>query len=170
MHPEESAPESRTRNGLAPVIGHAPRLLILGSFPSKRSLVHRQYYAHPQNQFWQIMESLLGVDRHLPYPHRIRELVRYHIALWDVIAACHREGSADDRIKDPVFNPLLNLLDSHPTIRTIAFNGATAARYGARLQVIESIRLIPLPSTSPANARFTLAEKTRRWEIIGEFL
>ncbi|MCX6692105.1 MAG: DNA-deoxyinosine glycosylase [Methanoregula sp.] len=87
MHPEESGAGSLIRNGQAPVVGHAPRLLILGSFPGKRSLIHTQYYAHPQNQFWQIMESLLGVDRHLPYADRIGELVRYRIALWDVIAA-----------------------------------------------------------------------------------
>ena len=58
------------------------------------------------------MESLLGVDRYLPYADRIGELIRYRIALWDVIAACHREVSADNHIKDPVFNPLKNLLES----------------------------------------------------------
>jgi TDG/mug DNA glycosylase family protein len=98
MHPEESGTGSLTCNGLTPVVGHAPRLLIPGGFPGKRSLFHAQYYAHPQNQFWQNMESLLGVHRHLPYALRTRELIRYRIALRDVIATCHG-GSADHRIK-----------------------------------------------------------------------
>ncbi len=170
MHTEESGTGSLTRNGLAPVVGPAPRLLILGSFPGTRSLFQTLYYAHPQNQFWQIMESLLGVDHHLPYARRIRELVRYRIALWDVIATCRREGSTDNRIKDPAFNPLQKLLASHPTIRAIVFNGATAARYGAKIRIMESIHLIPLPSTSPANTRFTLEEKTGRWAVLKEFL
>jgi TDG/mug DNA glycosylase family protein len=156
--------------GLEPVVGSAPVILILGSFPGTTSLAELKYYAHPQNQFWQIMEQLFDVDRHLPYARRTKRLARRGIALWDVIATCQREGSADNRITDPVFNPIERLLTSHPTIRAVAFNGATAARYGVGLRLPEHIRQIALPSTSPANTRLSLAEKTERWGVLREFL
>jgi hypothetical protein len=99
--------------GLEPVVGSAPVILILGSFPGTTSLAELKYYAHPQNQFWQIMEQLFDVDRHLPYARRTKRLARRGIALWDVIATCQREGSADNRITDPVLTPLSGC--SHPT-------------------------------------------------------
>jgi len=143
-------------------------LLILGSFPGRRSLEKREYYAHPRNQFWRIMEALFGIGRHLPYGERIDGLVSHRIALWDVIGACHRKGSADYRIKRPSLNPMQHLLASHPMIRGIACNGITAARYADKLRLPSNIRIIPLPSTSPANTRFTLAEKTEQWAILKE--
>lgn len=156
--------------GLEPVIGSEPVILILGSFPGRRSLAGLKYYAHPQNQFWQIMERLFDVDCHLPYALRTKRLARRGIALWDVIASCRREGSADHRITDPVFNPIEQVLTSHPTIRVVAFNGATAARYGAGLRLPERIRQIPLPSTSPANTRLSPAEKIECWGVLRKFL
>jgi TDG/mug DNA glycosylase family protein len=157
-------------SGLAPVIGRAPILLILGSFPSRRSLEQREYYAHPRNQFWQILQTLFGVDRHRPYKERVDDLIRHRIALWDVIGACCRAGSADHLITRPSLNPVQQLLTSCPTIAGIACNGTTAARYVDRLGFPSNIRIIPLPSTSPANTRFTLAEKTERWAILKEIV
>lgn len=116
-------------SGLAPVIGRAPVLLILGSFPSRRSLEQREYYAHPRNQFWQILQTLFGIGRNLEYRVKIDDLIRNRIALWDVIGACYRAGSADHRITGPSLNPVQQLLTSCPTIRGIACNGTTAARY-----------------------------------------
>ncbi|WAC04755.1 MAG: DNA-deoxyinosine glycosylase [Methanoregula sp.] len=170
MAPPSSGTGSLRCKGLKPVIGSAPVILILGSFPGETSLAALRYYAHPQNQFWQITEHLFSVDRHQDYAQRTGELVRRGIALWDVISSCRREGSADHRIRDPVFNPIERLLTSHPTIRAVAFNGAAAARYGAGIRLLECICRIPLPSTSPANTRFTLAEKAGYWEVLREFL
>ena len=163
-------PDTDFLSGLAPVIGRAPVLLILGSFPSRRSLEQREYYAHPRNQFWRIMESLFGIDRHRPYRERVDDLIRHRIALWDVIGACYRAGSADHRITGPSLNPVQQLLTSCPTIRGIACNGTTAAWYVDRLGFPSNIRIIPLPSTSPANTRFTLKEKTERWAILKEIV
>lgn len=157
-------------SGLAPVIGRAPVLLILGSFPSRRSLEQREYYAHPRNQFWQILQTLFGIGRNLEYRVKIDDLIRNRIALWDVIGACYRAGSADHRITGPSLNPVQQLLTSCPTIRGIACNGTTAARYVDRLGFPSNIRIIPLPSTSPANTRFTLEEKTERWAILKEII
>jgi len=156
--------------GLAPVIGRAPVLLILGSFPSRRSLEQQEYYAHPGNQFWRILETLFGIGRGHPYRQRVDDLIRHRIALWDAIGACCRAGSADHRITGPSLNPVRQLLTSCPTIRGIACNGTTAARYVDRLRLPPGIRIIPLPSTSPANTHFTLAEKTEQWAILKEIV
>ena len=154
------------KEGLGPVIGGAPVLLILGSFPGRISLSQSRYYANPQNQFWHIIEALTGIDRHLPYDHRLEKLVKIRIALWDVISTCQREGSADHHIRNPSFNAVRELLNSHPGIRAVIFNGTTASRYASSLRLPDHIIQVSLPSTSPANTRFTLAEKTERWRVL----
>ena len=78
------------KEGPGPVIGGAAVLLILGSFPGRISLSQSRYYANPQNQFWHSIEALTGIDRHLPYDHRLEKLVKIRIALWDVISTCRR--------------------------------------------------------------------------------
>jgi TDG/mug DNA glycosylase family protein len=156
--------------GLEPVIGGAPVLLILGSFPSRISLSCKQYYANPQNQFWQVIEALTGIGRHLPYERRIERLIQSRVALWDVISTCEREGSADQSIRDASFNPPTDLLDAYPTIRVVAFNGAAASRYASCHHLPDRIMSITLPSTSSANTRFTLAEKTERWGVFRKIL
>ncbi len=156
--------------GLEPVIGGAPVLLILGSFPGRISLFYKQYYANPHNQFWQVIEALTGIGRHLPYERRIERLMKSRIALWDVISTCGREGSADQSIRGASFNPLADLLTSYPTIRVVAFNGAAASRYASGRHLPDHIMPVTLPSTSSANTRFTLAEKTERWGVLGKFL
>jgi len=154
--------------GLPPVIGIATETLILGSFPSVLSLFRRGYYANPRNQFWRIIGQILGIDHRLPYTVRIALLADQHIALWDVVHSCCRKGSADAAIRDPEFNDIAGLLNSHRTIRCILLNGSTAGKYFARINhcLPELVTVDVLPSTSPANARYTFAEKVRRWEVI----
>jgi double-stranded uracil-DNA glycosylase len=152
--------------GLQPVSGHNPRVLILGSFPSQRSLASNEYYGNPQNQFWKIMETLFSIDHQLPYPLRCSLLTGRGIALWDVIAACHRPGSADSRIREPVFNDLAGFLASHPSLRLVTLNGAAAGSYFLKSRALPALPSVILPSTSPANARSTMPEKVRQWEII----
>jgi TDG/mug DNA glycosylase family protein len=156
-HPSE-------KPGLAPVTGRDPAILILGSYPGCQSLAKCEYYGNPQNQFWKIVEVLLGIDSTLPYTARCSRLVEHRIALWDVLATCTRDGSADTTIRDPVQNDIGGFLAAHPTIRFIALNGNTAGRYYARMN--PGIPCTILPSTSPAYARMTLDEKTRKWACI----
>jgi hypoxanthine-DNA glycosylase len=163
-------PGSVLCKGLEPVIGGAPVLLILGSFPGRISLFRTRYYANPRNQFWQIIEALFGIGRHLPYERRIESLIQNRVALWDVIGTCRREGSADQRIRDPSFNPVTDFITSYPTIRVVAYNGATASGYASSLRLPDRVTQVTLPSTSPANTRFTLAEKTERWGILLEIM
>jgi len=150
--------------GLAPVAGRDPEILVLGSYPSRQSLAKNEYYGNPNNQFWKIIELLFGIDHALPYPARITMLKKHRIALWDVLAACTRDGSADSAIRDPVHNDIRGFLAAHPTIRSIVLNGSTAGKYF--LCVNPDIPFVILPSTSPAHARMTLEEKAQKWTCI----
>jgi TDG/mug DNA glycosylase family protein len=152
--------------GLPPVHDELPEVVILGSFPSRQSLLKKEYYGNPRNHFWQIIEALFPIDHHLPYGVRTSRLVDHRIALWDVIWTCSREGSADARIQGPVFNDLAGFLVSFPTLHLVALNGSSAGRYYHQLNIPASVPAVVLPSTSPANTRFTLKEKVRSWEII----
>jgi TDG/mug DNA glycosylase family protein len=152
--------------GLPAVHGELPEVVILGSFPSRQSLLKKEYYGNPRNQFWQIIEALFLIDRHLPYRVRTSRLMDHRIALWDVISTCSRKGSADARIQNPVFNDLARFLESLPTLHLVALNGSSAGRYYHQLNISASVPAVVLPSTSPANTRFTLKEKVGRWEII----
>jgi TDG/mug DNA glycosylase family protein len=139
---------------------------ILGSFPGRQSLVKQEYYGNEKNHFWKIIETLFGIDRHLPYNTRTVQLAGMGVALWDVISGCNRKGSADTQIRDPVFNDIEGFLASNPALQLIALNGTTAGRYYSRLNIETSVPFVILPSTSPANTKFTLNEKVKRWEII----
>ena len=152
--------------GFLPVHRQSAEVLILGSFPGRQSLLKKEYYGNPQNHFWHIIETLYAIDRHLPYSVRISRLTEHRIALWDVLSGCCRAGSADNRIRDPVFNDLAGFQNSHPALRLIVLNGSTAGRYYHQMARSSSLPAIILPSTSTANARVTLAEKVRAWSII----
>ena len=157
-----------TSAGFLPETGDSPRVLILGSFPSVKSLEHCEYYGNPQNHFWKIMEALFAIDHRLPYRNRIASLTGNHIALWDVVRSCSRKGSTDEEIREPILNDIRGFLTAHPTMRLIVLNGTAADRYYHRTMRPASIVHRILPSTSPANARYTLAEKTEAWKIVRE--
>ena len=157
--------------GFAPVVGAAPRLLVLGSLPGEASLAAGEYYAHPRNAFWTIMGELLGAAPGLPYPARCARLAAAGIALWDVCAAARRPGSLDSAIDlDSVQpNDFAGLFAQHPGIACIAFNGAKAAQlFRQRVQpsLVGVAARLPqrvLPSTSPANAGRSLQDKLDAW-------
>ena len=161
-------------DGLPVETGPDPVVLILGSYPGPRSLTGREYYANPHNQFWRIMEVLFHFDRTMPYPERVARLNGHRVALWDVIHSCRREGALDSAIRDVVLNNICQFLESHPDIRFIGANGKTAGRYLIaglpEVPEITGIRIGVLPSTSPANTRYSFEEKLKRWEIILEYL
>ena len=150
-------------HGLPPVIDTRARVLILGSFPSAASLAARQYYAHPQNQFWRIVGAVIGRPlKEMDYPDRIAAVQAAGIAIWDVFASCERAGSLDTAIRDAVPNPLAALGKSALALRRICFNGRMAAR---RIREVEAMgfEALVLPSTSPAHAGMTFEEKLARW-------
>jgi hypoxanthine-DNA glycosylase len=160
--------------GLPPLIDDRSRVLVLGSFPSKRSLEKREYYGNPQNHFWQIMGLLFSFDPLAPYVERTAALSRNGVAVWDVIAECSREGSGDDAIQDASANRLLSLLRDYQSIRHIAFNGGTALRT-ARIFVPDlfedgSVEWRQFPSTSPRHARLKPDEKLAAWRQLSDWL
>ncbi len=153
------------------VAGRGARVLILGTLPGAMSLARQQYYAQPRNAFWRIMGELAGAHPELPYEQRLRRLVSAGLALWDVCGSAHRPGSLDASIDVSSVQPndIGGLLTTHRRIELIAFNGGTAATLFRRLVARElpaSVAAIPrvtLPSTSPAHAARSYAEKQAAW-------
>lgn len=149
--------------GLAPVADRHTRLLVLGSFPSEASLAARQYYAHPRNHFWPIVAALLGDDLlALPYAERLERVCRHGLGIWDVYAACRREGSLDSAIEDAQPNDLAALVARLPALRAIAHNGGESAR-AMRVTRALGVPVWRLPSTSPANASWSFERKLAAW-------
>jgi TDG/mug DNA glycosylase family protein len=155
-------------SGLFPLAGPEPRILVLGSFPSVLSLAHNEYYGNPRNRFWAVMEVLFQIPAALPYAERCRRLTGEKVALWDVVAACSRPGSADSRIRDPVPNDIAAFIRANPSVRLITLNGSTAGRLYHRLAEVPGIHSVTLPSTSPAHAALTFEAKVKKWSIVKE--
>lgn len=165
-------------NSFPPLLGKDPRVLILGSMPGKASLQATQYYAHPRNAFWFIMESLLTSERNLDYSQRQQLLVDHQIAVWDVLRSCHRDGSLDASIvKDTmVTNDFTQFFAAHPTIQRVFFNGTTAEKVFFKSFKSDAnpenrnLSFIRLPSTSPAHAAMTRQQKLQSWRVVVEHL
>lgn len=146
------------------------RILILGSFPSVKSRETAFFYGHPQNRFWRVCAAAVGT----PVPASIAEkkafLHENHIALWDVIASCEIVGSSDASIKNAVANDIRPILCG-ADIAEIYVNGKTAAAlYEKYILPVTGRKAITLPSTSPANAAWSLARLTDAWSDIQKHL
>ena len=156
--------------GFEPIVGREPRVLVLGTVPSNLSLEKGQYYAHPRNDFWRIMEALFSGGRPLAYAERVEMLRQAGVALWDVLAEADRVGSLDANIRRPVPNDIAGLLRDCPSIRAVFFNGAAAERlFSAHVSSSLSDgapRFLRLPSTSPANATISFALKLAAWDAV----
>ena len=159
-------------HSFAPIEDSNARILILGSIPSKKSLLAGQYYAHNRNSFWPIMSDLVEATRTLPYMLRINILKSNGIALWDVLASCARESSLDSDIDQTSAraNNFELFLSTHPNITDIFFNGAMAEKCFNKLVLHKLkpnlIRYTRLPSTSPAHAAMTYNQKLEAWKVI----
>ena len=116
------------KSSMAPVGSGDAVLLILGSLPGEASLAAQRYYAHPQNQFWRLLGHALGEPlAGMAYEDRLERLANRGVALWDVVGEASRTGSLDGAIREVTANPLTAFMSSHPRLRSIAFNGGTAA-------------------------------------------
>ena len=148
---------------IPPVYDAASRILILGSFPSVKSREARFFYGHPQNRFWKVLAGVFAAEAPQTVPEKRAFLLAHRIAVWDVIASCEIAGSSDASIKNVVPNDLSVILDA-AEIRAVFTNGATAGKYYRRY--IEPATGRPcgvLPSTSPANAAWSLERLTAAW-------
>ena len=157
-----------------PLIEAGCTTLVLGSMPGIASLDATQYYAHPRNAFWPIMATVFGFARDAPYAERCAALLQSRVALWDVLRECERRGSLDSAIVDATseVNDFPGLFARYPGIHTVIFNGAKAAdtfkRCVSNAVVTDARKFVRMPSTSPAHARLTLADKLEKWtEVLG---
>jgi len=160
--------DSPRLQGLLPLVTAHTRMLVLGSFPSVASLARQQYYAHPQNAFWRLLQALWPVSP-MPgadhYQKRVAWMLDKGLGLWDVYASCEREGSLDSAIRAPQTNDLAGLLRSCPKLRLIAHNGGESFRH-ARVTRALGLPVYRLPSTSPANASWSFERKLAAWREV----
>ena len=174
------APRAERLMGLPPVVSSDMGVLLLGSFPGVASLRAQQYYGHPQNHFWRILQAMWP-QYPMPagpsgYADRCQWLLDRRLGVWDVYASCVREGSLDTAIRDAVVNDFA-LLHAHcPRLTAIAHNGAESYKHAP--QVLRSLQAqdgaagsapiesIKLPSTSPANASWSFERKLAAWSDV----
>lgn len=146
-----------------PIYDDNSEILILGSFPSVKSRENNFYYGHPQNRFWKVMASVLECSVPATIDEKRKMLLDNHVAIWDVIASCSIQGSSDMSIKDVVVNDFSKILDTSK-VKHIFVNGAKAyelyRRYG---EPKTGIKAVKLPSTSPANAAFSVDRLIGEW-------
>jgi len=153
---------------IAPVYDSSSKILILGSFPSVKSREEGFFYGHPQNRFWKVTSAVFGEETPKTIEEKKAFLLRNHIAVWDVIRSCDIEGSSDSSIRNVVPNDLCKILD-RADIKAIYVNGKTAYRYYQKYTEKKTRReAICLPSTSPANATWTMDKLIAEWKRIAE--
>ncbi len=154
---------------IKPVFDERSRILILGSFPSVRSREQMFFYGHPQNRFWRVISGVFEVETPETTEEKTELLLSKRIALWDVIASCDVEGSSDSTIKNAAANDLEQIL-SFADIKHIFVNGKTAEKYYNKY-IRSSIgrEVILLPSTSSANASWSLERLICSWKQIREY-
>lgn len=158
--------------GFPPIVGNAPRVLLLGSLPGRASLAAGEYYAQPRNAFWYIMRALCAAGPEIAYADRIARLTRSGVALWDVLHAAERPGSLDANIvaKSQQVNDIVGLLERERGIKLIGFNGQKAAEIFRRSIEPDlprnNLDCVTLPSTSPAHASLRREQKLERWREV----
>ncbi len=158
----------RKIHSIPPVYDAESKILILGSFPSVKSREQGFFYAHPQNRFWAVLSTIFGENQPVSVEDKKKFLLRNHIALWDVISSCDIIGSSDSSIKNVEPNDISALL-GNSAVGRIFTNGKKAdSLYCKYIQPTVGIPSVCLPSTSPANAVFTLDKLCEVWgrEII----
>jgi hypoxanthine-DNA glycosylase len=153
--------------GLAPLVSANTRVLVLGSFPGVRSLQAQQYYGHPQNHFWRILEAIWPDSPRgicvASYENRSAWLLERGLGLWDVYATCEREGSLDSAIRNAVPNDIAAL--RLPQLQAIAHNGGESFKHARHTRTL-GVPVYQLPSTSPANASWSFERKLAAWREV----
>lgn len=158
--------KQRQNHPIPPLYDEHSRVLILGSFPSVRSREQGFFYGHPRNRFWRVTATVLGAEEPKTIAEKRDLLLRHGIALWDVIASCEISGSADSTITDVLPNDLTPLFETCKNLRVFT-NGKTADLYYRRYQLpIHGREAVCLPSTSPANAAWSIEKLCEAWRRI----
>jgi hypoxanthine-DNA glycosylase len=165
-----SKPKDGKIESLKAISDKLSSVLILGTMPGKESLSQQAYYSHPRNLFWVFLKAI--THDIVPDSSEEREayLIKHRIAVWDICQSCFREGSLDQNISEELPNDIKQFIAQHPNIKTIAFNGKKAAQLFAKhIGNVSGIRLLSLPSSSPANAGISMEAKLEQWQRIKEY-
>ena len=159
-------------HGFAPVFDSRSKVLVLGSFPSIQSRENEFFYGNPHNRFWKVIATLFDkeVPPNTPVAQSIKTkkqlLADCRVALWDVIASCDIRGSSDSSIRNVVPNDLYSILKTS-NITGVFGNGATATKlYRQHLQEQTGLEIVRLPTTSPANAAYSLERLLAYWKVL----
>lgn len=148
-----------------PLCDSSSKILVLGSFPSVKSREQNFYYGHPMNRFWKVLAKIFNADVPNTIDDKRKICLEHHIALYDTIYSCDIHGSSDVSIKNVVPTDILTILNGSP-IELIVLNGKksydTFLRYQSSI-IPSNIRVVCLPSTSPANASFSLEDLVQAW-------
>lgn len=151
---------------IPPLFDNDSQILILGSFPSVKSREQGFFYGHPQNRFWKVLAAIYEEDVPVTIEEKKAFLLRNHVALWDVICSCDIDGSSDTSIRSVVPNDLSIIL-TNADIKAIFVNGKTAYNYYEKyIHPVTGRSAVCLPSTSPANAAWSLSRLTGAWQRI----
>lgn len=153
-----------------PIYDKNSSVLILGSFPSVKSREGNFFYHHPQNRFWKVLSAVLCQQTPETIAQKREFLIKNRIALWDVIKSCDIENSSDSSIKDVKVNDIGMILNNADIQMIFTNGGKASALYKRYCQSITGIKACPLPSTSPANAGYSVEELIKRWSIIKDFI
>lgn len=153
---------------IPPFFDRDSMVLILGSFPSVKSREQGFYYGHKQNRFWKVISAIFEKDEPKSIDEKKDLLKTCKVAIWDVIGSCEIVGSADSSIKDVTVNDIKFVLNNS-NIKRIFINGNTAKKYYDKfMKSATGIDAISLPSTSPANAVWTVEKLISTWKVIKE--
>lgn len=153
---------------IEPIYDKDSKILILGSFPSVKSREANFFYHHPQNRFWRILAAVYQDDLPQEIADKKAFLKRHQIALWDVIASCNIKGSSDSSISDVEVNDL-NMIINNSSVKHIYTNGNLADKlYHRYFDKVIDLPVTKLPSTSPANAAYSLDKLLLYWRVINE--
>lgn len=162
------ADTARIVHPIPPLFDENAQALILGSFPSVKSREAMFFYGHPQNRFWRLMALLFEAEVPVTVEEKSRLILENRLALWDTIHSCTITGSSDSSIRDVVPNDLSVILENSRVDR-IFCNGATSYRlYQKYIFPQTNLRAVQLPSTSPANAAWSMERLRQAWQIVLE--
>jgi hypoxanthine-DNA glycosylase len=156
------------KNGLLPLVDDNSVILILGTMPGEKSIALQQYYGNRGNHFWKILFSVFRQPFDTEYAVRKKLLATHRIALWNVLAACERPGSADHKITNEVVNDFASFHAQYPGIKYVFFESKSAQQFYAKYVCAQpGIIYDTLPSTSGLNAGISFEQKLQAWMKLG---
>ena len=158
----------RIQHPFEPVFDRNSRVLILGSFPSVKSREQHFFYGHPQNRFWKVIAALFGQNVPVTVPEKRELILNNHLALWDSAASCVVTGSSDASIRDVRVNDLRIILNGAPIERIYCNGRKSHEMYEKDILPDLGQEAVCLPSTSPANAQWSLDRLISAWSVIKE--